>query len=51
MEEMFRSPARPFYQSTELMFLDKIPVEEYVKFAIEKFTLAIKKALTRPIFL
>lgn len=43
MEGMFRSPARPFYQSTELMFLDKIPVEEYVKFAIEKFTLAEKK--------
>ncbi|WP_052180776.1 ATP-binding protein [Alistipes sp. ZOR0009] len=43
MEGMFRSPARPFYRSTELMFLDKIPVEEYVKFAIEKFTLAEKK--------
>lgn len=37
MEGMFRSPARPFYQSTDLMFLDRIPCGEYVQFAIEKF--------------
>lgn len=43
MEGMFRSPARPFYQSTELMFLDRIPCGEYVQFAIEKFAEAQKQ--------
>jgi uncharacterized protein len=42
MEGMFRNPARPFYQSTELMFLDRIPSNEYVKFAVEKFAKAKK---------
>lgn len=43
MEGMFRSPARPFYQSTELMFLDRISMAEYVTFAVEKFAEAEKE--------
>lgn len=43
MEGMFRSPSRPFYQSTELMFLGKIPVDEYVKFACDKFSKVNRK--------
>lgn len=36
MEEMFASPKRPFYQSTQIMSLREIPCEAYAGFA-EKF--------------
>jgi uncharacterized protein len=37
LEPMFSSSGRPFYQSAELMYLDKIPAPDYRKFIIEKF--------------
>lgn len=37
LENMFNSPAKPFYNSAAQMHLDRIPKEIYVKFAIEKF--------------
>ena len=33
MGEMFNSPARPFYQSTAMMQIDRIPLDKYVMFA------------------
>lgn len=33
MEEMFASPARPFYQSTQMLSLREIPLDSYVAFA------------------
>lgn len=32
LSSMFQIPSRPFYSSTEFMFLDKIPREEYAEF-------------------
>jgi uncharacterized protein len=43
LEPMFSAAGRPFYQSTELMYLDKIGEEEYRKFILEKFGSAHKK--------
>jgi uncharacterized protein len=37
LEPMFSAAGRPFYQSAELMYLDKIPAPEYNKFIVEKF--------------
>ena len=37
LEPMFSAAGRPFYQSAELMFLDKIPEPDYRKFILEKF--------------
>jgi uncharacterized protein len=37
LEPMFSSASRPFYQSAELMYLDKISVTDYSKFIIGKF--------------
>lgn len=37
LEPMFSGAGRPFYQSTELMYLDKIPEPDYRKFIVEKF--------------
>ncbi len=37
LEPMFSAAGRPFYQSTELMYLDKIAEDEYRKFVVEKF--------------
>jgi AAA+ ATPase superfamily predicted ATPase len=51
LESMFSAAGRPFYQSTELMYLDKIPVQEYKVFILEKFRSAGRKikdeAITR----
>jgi AAA+ ATPase superfamily predicted ATPase len=43
LEPMFNEAGRPFYQSTELMYLDKIDAGEYREFILEKFDLAHKK--------
>mgnify|MGYP003288226670 CR=1 FL=1 len=37
MQEMFTSTKRPFYQSTQIISLDKIEQDEYSNFAIEHF--------------
>lgn len=37
MNEMFSSPARPFYQSVTLMNISSIPLDEYIKFATHHF--------------
>lgn len=33
MEEMFSSAKRPFYQSTQIIVLKEIPLENYYSFA------------------
>jgi len=38
LEPMFNAPSRPFYQSTGLMYLDKINVQEYQGFIEDKFS-------------
>lgn len=37
LENMFNSAVRPFYNSTEQTYLDCIPKEIYMKFALEQF--------------
>src|SRR4030043_191649 len=37
LENMFMSPAKPFYQSSELMYLDRIRENEYRNFILENF--------------
>lgn len=37
LENMFMSAGRPFYQSAELMYLDRINYDDYSRFIIEKF--------------
>ncbi|MBR3450436.1 MAG: ATP-binding protein [Bacteroidales bacterium] len=37
LENMFLSPAKPFYNSAEQMYLDRIPKDVYVDFAIRRF--------------
>lgn len=49
MREMFTSPKRPFYQSTEMMPLDVIPEEPYYAFA-SKFFQAAGRRLDRDVF-
>jgi hypothetical protein len=43
LESMFNAAGRPFYQSTEIMYLDKIKESEYRYFIEEKFISADKK--------
>ena len=43
MSEMFSSPARAFYQSVSLMFLQPVPLHEYELFAKEHFERAHKE--------
>jgi len=43
LEPMFNSAGRPFYQSSELMYLEKIPQKEYESFIEDKFEKAGKK--------
>ena len=43
MSEMFSSPARPFYQSTTMMFLKPVSLAEYESFARRHFEKAHKK--------
>lgn len=42
LTEMFLSSKRPFFQSTDTMYLNPIPVDEYTKFIIEKMALGKK---------
>ena len=37
LENMFMSPGKPFYQSSELMYLDRIRENEYRNFILENF--------------
>ena len=37
LENMFLSPAKPFYNSAEQMYLDRIPKNVYVDFSIKQF--------------
>ena len=43
MSEMFSSPARPFYQSTSMMFLKPVALSEYETFAQYHFEKAHKQ--------
>jgi len=43
LESMFLSSNRPFYQSSELIYLDKISPEEYQRFILKNFHSASKK--------
>jgi uncharacterized protein len=43
LESMFSSSGRPFYQSAELMYLEKIAEANYGNFIMEKFGAAHKK--------
>lgn len=43
MGEMFTSPRRPFYQSTDIMMLDVIPQDAYSRFAAGFFSRAHRK--------
>lgn len=45
LEPMFSAAGRPFYQSTELMYLNKIEAGEYRNFIVEKMEAAGKKIL------
>ncbi|MBN1789096.1 MAG: ATP-binding protein [Bacteroidales bacterium] len=45
LEPMFSAAGRPFYQSTELMYLNKIEAAEYRNFIVEKMEAAGKKIL------
>ena len=38
LENMFHSPAKPFYNSTEQLYLDRIPREKYIAFAQRMFS-------------
>ncbi|MCL1974001.1 MAG: ATP-binding protein [Bacteroidetes bacterium] len=49
MQEMFFSPKRPFYQSTQILSIDKIDREVYYQFASRFF--GAKRPLTLEIFL
>jgi hypothetical protein len=43
LEPMFNAAERPFYQSAELMYLEKIAGEDYRNFIMDKFGAAHKK--------
>lgn len=49
MSEMFNSPQRPFYQSTEFMNLQPIPEDAYYEFA-SRFFEAKKGSLSQEVF-
>ncbi|MBQ2499343.1 MAG: ATP-binding protein, partial [Bacteroidales bacterium] len=49
MAEMFNSPQRPFYQSTEFMNLQPIPEDAYYEFA-SRFFEAKKGSLSQEVF-
>jgi AAA+ ATPase superfamily predicted ATPase len=38
LEPMFLSAGRPFYQSSGIMYLDKIQKQEYIRFILESFS-------------
>lgn len=43
LENMFNSAAKPFYNSAEQLYLDRIPREVYIRFAEDQFMHAGKK--------
>ncbi len=49
LEPMFSAAERPFYQSAELMYLDKIADNEYRDFIIEKFGTVNRKIVPEAI--
>jgi len=49
LEPMFAAPGRPFYQSSELMYLDKIAGSEYREFITNKFIEGKKHITTEAI--
>jgi hypothetical protein len=50
MQEMFMSAKRPFYQSTQILSIDRINKENYFRFAVDFFS-AKNKKLTKETFL
>lgn len=50
MQNMFSDAAQPFYQSTEMLFLDRISLENYAHFAIEKFENRIDETVFEQIY-
>lgn len=49
MEEMFASAKRPFYQSTQIIILNEIPLESYYAFA-QKFFAQVNRELPKEAF-
>ncbi len=45
MGNMFLSAARPFYMSSDIMYLSSIPLDKYTKFAVQHFKRGGKKLL------
>lgn len=39
LENMFNAPSRPFYNSTEQLYLDRIPKKAYTDFILEQFSM------------
>ena len=48
MEEMFTSAKRPFYQSTQIIVLTEIPLENYYSFAHSFFAKEKSSHVTVP---
>ena len=46
LENMFHSAAKPFYNSTEQLYLDRIPKDKYMSFICAKFAEAGRKILS-----
>ena len=46
LDNMFHSAAKPFYNSTEQMYLDRIPKNKYISFICAKFAEAGRKILS-----
>lgn len=42
MGNMFLSPSRPFYQSVSMLYLESIPLDKYITFAVQHFENADK---------
>lgn len=49
MSEMFMSAQRPFFQSTQLMYIDVIPLEKYYDF-VKNFYVGANREITRGAF-
>lgn len=50
LENMFNSAAKPFYNSAEQLYLDKIPLKTYQEFAIDAFEQAGRHIRSEAIF-
>lgn len=49
LENMFNSAAKPFYNSTEQLYLDRIPLNTYLEFAVDAFRRAGRNILPEAI--